>query len=124
MIRRFFIYFSLIFAFMATTLAVLFSLGFSLVAVPVSVSEPAPRGVVLLVPLDSRPPCTDYVASLARMAGFQILQVNSHNRAVPRIRYRYLKRAELSGQPWVLQAALLSVLLQGAPKELYIPRPE
>ena len=74
MIRRFFIYFSLIFAFMATTLSVLFSLGFSLVAVPVSVSEPAPRGVVLLVPLDSRPPCTDYVASLARMAGFQILQ--------------------------------------------------
>ena len=73
MIRRFFIYLGLIFIILSTTLSALFYLDYSKIAVPVSVSEPPPRGVVLLVPLDSRPPCTDYVTSLARMAGFQVI---------------------------------------------------
>ncbi len=73
MICRFFIYLGLIFTITATSLAVLFNLGLTRIAVPVSVSAPPPRGVILLVPLDSRPPCTDYVTSLAHMAGFHVL---------------------------------------------------
>ncbi len=73
MFRRFFIYLGIIFFITSAALTALFYSGRSLLAVPVTVSEPAPRGVVLLIPLDSRPPCTDYVSSLAHMAGFQVI---------------------------------------------------
>ncbi len=73
MIRRFFISLCLIFALTGATLIILYYQGFSRVAVNHPVFEPPPRGVILLIPLDSRPPCTDYVSSLARMAGFQVL---------------------------------------------------
>ena len=73
MIRRFIISLCLIFAFTGATLIILYYQGFSRVAVKHPVFEPPPRGVILVIPLDSRPPCTDYVTSLARMAGFQVL---------------------------------------------------
>ena len=73
MIRRFFISLGLIFAITGATLIILYYQGFSRVAIKHPVFEPAPSGVILLIPLDSRPPCTDYVSALARMAGFQVL---------------------------------------------------
>ena len=73
MIRRFIIYLVLIFFLIGIPLSVLLVKGYSHVAFPVPVFEPAPLGVILVIPLDSRPPCTDYITSLARMAGFKVI---------------------------------------------------
>ena len=73
MIRRFIIYLVLIFFLIGIPLSVLFVRGYSHIAFPVPVFEPAPLGVILVIPLDSRPPCTDYITSLARMAGFKVI---------------------------------------------------
>ena len=73
MIRRFFIYLCLIFSLVAVTLACLFGVGLSFLAVPFSVGELPPRMTILLIPLDSRPPCTSYVESLAHMAGMKVI---------------------------------------------------
>lgn len=73
MFQRFIIYLALIFILTGIALSVSFIRGYSFAAVPVQIMEVAPRGVILVVPLDSRPPCTDYLVSLARMAGYQII---------------------------------------------------
>lgn len=73
MIRRFFLLFGLIVLISIGSWFTLFQLNLAKLAVPIPVAEPPTRGVILLVPLDSRPPCTEYVAKLARMAGFQVL---------------------------------------------------
>lgn len=73
MFRRFFIHFTLILGIVSASWAGLSLSGRSHVAVPSPVYEQQPRGSILLVPLDSRPPCTDYVDSLARMAGYRII---------------------------------------------------
>lgn len=73
MFQRFIIYLALISILSGSALSVLFIRGYSFAAVPVLIMESAPRGVILVVPLDSRPPCTDYLVSLARMAGYQII---------------------------------------------------
>ena len=73
MIRRFFIYLCLIFFLVAIPLAFLFKTGLSVLAVPISIDEPPPRLTILLIPLDSRPPCTAYVESLASMAGMKVI---------------------------------------------------
>ena len=73
MFQRFIIYLALIFILTGIALSVSFIRGYSFAAVPVQIMEAAPRGVILVVPLDSRPPCTDYLVSLARMAGYQII---------------------------------------------------
>lgn len=73
MIRKLFIYFGLILIITALSLSTLFYLHFIKLARPFSAAESNPRGTILLVPLDSRPPCTDYVVKLARMAGFQVI---------------------------------------------------
>ncbi|MHC1758687.1 MAG: DUF4127 family protein [Negativicutes bacterium] len=73
MFRRFIMYLALIFFLTGSALSVLFIQGYSLAAVPSPIIEVAPRGVILVVPLDSRPPCTDYLVSLARMAGFKVI---------------------------------------------------
>lgn len=73
MIRLFFIHLSLIAFFLSTALLSLFYSGLALRAVPVAVEVPQPIGAIMLIPLDSRPPCTDYVEKLGRMAGYKIL---------------------------------------------------
>ena len=73
MIRRFFLLFGLIFFIFAGSWLTLHQLNLAKLATPLPLAEPPARGVILLVPLDSRPPCTEYVVKLARMAGFQIL---------------------------------------------------
>lgn len=73
MIRRFFVYWCLIILICSTSLAILGYWGAVKLAEPITLHEPPARGVILLVPLDSRPPCTDYVVKIARMAGFQVL---------------------------------------------------
>ncbi len=73
MIRSFFIHLGLIALFLSTTLVCLFNLELAFLAVPASLKSPQPIGAVLLIPLDSRPPCTDYVRKLGRMAGHKII---------------------------------------------------
>ena len=73
MIRRFFLLFGLILAICIGSWFTLFQINLAKIAVPVSLAEPPARGVILLIPLDSRPPCTEYVVKLARMAGFQVV---------------------------------------------------
>ena len=71
--KSFFVRFGLIASFLAACLALEFSFGFSAVAFPITVKENTYNYTILLVPLDSRPPCTDYVRDLAAMAGIQVL---------------------------------------------------
>ena len=73
MIQRFFIQLGLILTFIATSLSLALFLGFSAIAVPVTINAPQATVSVLLVPLDSRPPCTDYVKSIAGMAGINVI---------------------------------------------------
>lgn len=73
MIRRFFLRFGLILFMSIGSWFTLFQLGLAKIAAPISLAEPPARGAILLVPLDSRPPCTEYVVKLARMAGFQVV---------------------------------------------------
>lgn len=73
MIRRFFLIFGLIIFISIGSWFTLFQLDLAKLAVPISLAEPPAQGVILLVPLDSRPPCTEYVVKLARMAGFQVV---------------------------------------------------
>lgn len=73
MIKKFVVSFGLIVAFLSIGLIVEFSFGFSAIARPVTLKEQPATYTVLLVPLDSRPPCTDYVRTLASMAGIRIL---------------------------------------------------
>ena len=73
MFRRFFVYWCLMILIGCGALAILIQIDAAKLAVPVTLHEPPVRGVLLLVPLDSRPPCTDYVVKIARMAGFQVL---------------------------------------------------
>ncbi len=73
MIRRFFIHLGLISIFICTTLALAFVFGLCFFAAPVPVSTAATNPTVMLIPLDSRPPCTDYVKSIAGMAGMNVI---------------------------------------------------
>lgn len=71
--KSFLVRLGLIAVFLAVGLTLEFAAGFSAIAVPVHVS-PAPYArTILLIPLDSRPPCTDYVRDLAAMAGIRVL---------------------------------------------------
>lgn len=72
MIRRFFISLGLIIFFISTSLAVLFQFNLAHTATLIAPKPSPPRSVIALVPLDSRPPCTDYVRQLAAMADFQV----------------------------------------------------
>ena len=73
MIQRFFIHLGVISTFIITALVSAFIFGFSSFAVPISVSIPPAALTVMLIPLDSRPPCTDYVKSIADMAGMNVI---------------------------------------------------
>ncbi len=110
MFHRFIIFLALIFFLTGSALSVLFIRGYSLAAVPVPINEAAPRGVILVVPLDSRPPCTDYIVSLARMAGYQIIL------PPPELMDEYHKPADITRmREWLQQkivhadAAIISV---------------
>lgn len=71
--KFFFARLGLIAAFLAIGLLWEFGLGLSAIAVPFTPKTPQTVFTVLLVPLDSRPPCTDYVRDLAAMAGFRVI---------------------------------------------------
>jgi len=73
MIRLFFIHLSLIVFFLSTALLCLFYSELAMRAVPIAVETPHPVGAITLMPLDSRPPCTDYVKELGQMAGYKVL---------------------------------------------------
>ena len=68
MIRRFFIHLALIFIFIGVSWAVLLQHNLVHTATPITPKPSPPRFAIALVPLDSRPPCTDYVRQLAAMA--------------------------------------------------------
>ena len=73
MIQRFFVQLALTATFIITALTSAFYFGLSSIAAPITVNAPPATMKILLVPLDSRPPCTDYVKSIAGMAGLNIL---------------------------------------------------
>ncbi len=72
MIRRFFVHLGLIFVFFSATWYILFQFDLVHTATPVEPKPPSPRLAIALLPLDSRPPCTDYVRQLAAMAEIQV----------------------------------------------------
>ena len=72
MIRRFFIHLALIFIFIGVSWAVLFQHNLVHTATPITPKPSPPRFAIALVPLDSRPPCTDYVRQLAAMAELHV----------------------------------------------------
>lgn len=72
MIRSFFIHIGLICIFLGTALTFLFHFNLIYTATPLGPVSTLPKGSIALVPLDSRPPCTDYVQQLALMAGYQV----------------------------------------------------
>ncbi len=72
MIRSFFIHICLICIFLSTALAFLFHFNLTHTATPLGPVRILPKGSIALIPLDSRPPCTDYVQQLALMAGYQV----------------------------------------------------
>jgi hypothetical protein len=72
MIRSFFIHIGLICIFLGTALTFLFHFNLTYTATPLGPVSTLPKGSIALVPLDSRPPCTDYVQQLALMAGYQV----------------------------------------------------
>lgn len=73
MIYRFFIHLALIFVFLGTALAILFHFNLVHTATPLVPKFSPPRLTIALIPLDSRPPCTDYVEKLAAMSEFQVV---------------------------------------------------
>ena len=72
MIRGFFIHLGLIFIFVGASWALLLQYNIVHTATPVMPKPTPPRFTIALAPLDSRPPCTDYVQKLAAMADLQV----------------------------------------------------
>jgi hypothetical protein len=72
MIRSFFIHLGLIFIFIGASWAILLQYNLVHTATPVTPKPSPPRFTIALAPLDSRPPCTDYVQKLAAMADLQV----------------------------------------------------
>ena len=72
MIRSFFIHIGIICAFLSTTLVGLFQFNLIHTATPFIPVTTLPQASIVLIPLDSRPPCTDYVKQLALMSGYQV----------------------------------------------------
>ncbi len=74
MFRRFLCCLTIILAAAAAAAALQFNFGHIRTAQPVALPASAPVGMtVLLVPLDSRPPCTQFVEQLARLAGIRLV---------------------------------------------------
>ncbi|HWR39738.1 MAG TPA: DUF4127 family protein [Patescibacteria group bacterium] len=72
---HFFRYFFLILMILAVTAAVLIRTDFLRYAEPLALQSPPPaKHRVVLVPLDTRPACIDYVTSLSGMADMEIIQ--------------------------------------------------
>lgn len=72
--RKFFIHLTLIFFLVFASYSLLLQNQFVKHAQPIFLANPTPSGKILLIPLDSRPPCTDYVKKLASMAGYEVIQ--------------------------------------------------
>lgn len=74
MFRRFLCCLTVIVAAAAAAAALNIHYGYIRTARPVAVATTAPAGpAVVLVPLDSRPPCTQYVEQLGRLAGVRVI---------------------------------------------------
>ncbi|MDT8901226.1 DUF4127 family protein [Anaeroselena agilis] len=74
MFRRFLCCLAIIAAATATAAALYLNFGYIRTAQPVVLTAPAANGMtVLLVPLDSRPPCTQFVEQLGRLAGIRVV---------------------------------------------------
>lgn len=73
MIKRTFVYLILIAVFTTTAVSLNFYFGTMLSGRPVYPTLLASKSKVLLIPLDSRPPCVQYVEQLARLAEIQLI---------------------------------------------------